>query len=222
MSTIKAMPMTTVEAEVQPTSFERFAGVCTILAGIVNFLYAVAFVVIARNAPTIGGTLSALFLLLGNLLITTTIVALYYRLRAVDGAFALWALLLGLMGALGATIHGGYDLGNAINPPAAVSSDLAAGLAALPSQIDPRGLTTFGLMGIALLVIAWLMGRSKDFPTGLRYLGYLLAVLFILLYLGRLIILDPTNPLLLGPILLAGFVVNPAWYIWLGLVLWRR
>lgn len=41
------------------------------------------------------------------------------------------------------------------------------------------------------------------------------------LYLGRLIVLTPTSLLILVPALLTGFVVNPAWYIWLGLVLLR-
>jgi hypothetical protein len=76
-------------------------------------------------------------------------------------------------------------------------------------------------MGIALFVIAWLMTRGGAFPKGLGYLGYLLAVLRVVLYLGRLIVLDAADPVILGPALLAGFVVNPIWYIWLGLVLWR-
>lgn len=220
MSTTNARPMPAPEAQGLSTSFESFAGICTIVAGIINFLYAVAFVIIARSAPALGGFLSALFLLLSGLLITTTVTALYFRLRQVEPAFALWALLLGLVGTLGAAIHGGYDLANAINRPA-VSAELATALAALPNQIDPRGLTTFGLMGMALLVIAWLMARSGAFPKGLPYVGYLLGILFVILYLGRLIILDPASPMLLVPVLVAGFVVNPVWYIWLGLTLWR-
>ncbi len=53
-------------------------------------------------------------------------------------------------------------------------------------------------------------------------MGYLLGIFFLILYLARLIILDPTNPILLVPVLVAGFLVNPAWYIWLGAALWRR
>jgi hypothetical protein len=112
-------------------------------------------------------------------------------------------------------IHGGYDLANAINPPASANLDL-------PSQIDPRGLLTFGVMGIALFVIAWLIGRSVVLPKGLGYLGYLLASLLVIIYLARLIILDPSHPILLGPVLVAGFAVNPVWYVWLGLALWGR
>jgi hypothetical protein len=221
MATTKSISMTTVEGTAEFPAFEKFAGLCTLLAGVINFLYAVAFVIIARSNPNLGGLLSALFLLLSGLLITTTITALYYRLQETGPAFALWALLLGMIAALGQAMHGGYDLANMINRPA-IDAEVAAALATLPNQIDPRGLTTFGLMGIALLVFAWLMSRGGSFPKRLSYLGYLLAILFIILYLARLIVLDPTNPVLLVPVLVAGFVVNPAWYIWLGITFWRN
>ena len=196
-------------ASLPTTTYAQFAGMCAILAGIAGFLYAVAFILL-RNP-----LLSAVFLLLTGFLSTAALVAVYRRLRTTDADFALWALLLGFVGALGATIHGGYDLANTINPPAAAA-------AALPSAIDPRGLLTFGISGIALFVVAWLMGRGRQFPMGLRYLGYLSAALLIILYLGRLVILDPANPIILAPALLNGFLVNPIWYIWLGLLLWRE
>jgi hypothetical protein len=40
-------------------------------------------------------------------------------------------------------------------------------------------------------------------------------------YLGRLIVLNPKNPLLLTAAVLSGFVVSPAWFLWLGSILWR-
>ena len=189
-------------------SFERFAGLLAILTGIAGFLYSMAFIVLQSNL------LSGLFLMLGGLLSTAALVAVYSRLGETDALFALWALLLGITGALGSTIHGGYDLANAISPPSSLPPDL-------PSQIDPRGLLTFGVAGIALFFIAWLIGRGEVFPTGLGYLGYLLAVLLIVLYVGRLIVLTPTSPVILVPAVLAGFLVNPGWYIWLGFTLWR-
>ncbi len=204
------------------TSFERFGGLCAILTGIFVFMYSVAFIVIARNAPALGTLLSSLFLLLFGLLSTAPLTAVYNRLRETDAVFALWALLLGITGALGAAVHGGFDLANAINPPTSIPTDLAPALATLPSQIDPRGLLTFGVAGIALFVVAWLMGRGTQFPGGLGYLGYLLAILLVVIYLARLIILDPAHPVLLVPVLLAGFLVNPVWYIWLGVALWRE
>jgi hypothetical protein len=202
-------------AIVQPVSFERVGGVCAVLAGLGGLVYAISFVVIARSNPALGGLLSALFLALNGLLTTAARAALYGRVRQAGETAALWAFLVGSAGALGAAVHGGYDLANALHPPAALSTDL-------PNQVDPRGLLTFGVAGLALFVFAWLLGRQAELPRGLAYLGWLLAALLVVIYLGRLIILDPTNLLLLGPVLLAGFIVNPAWYIWLGLALLRR
>ncbi|MBI2845597.1 MAG: hypothetical protein HYX86_03515 [Chloroflexi bacterium] len=49
-----------------------------------------------------------------------------------------------------------------------------------------------------------------------------MAITLIIIYLGRLIVVTATNPIILIPALLAGFVLNPLWYIWLGLVFWRK
>jgi hypothetical protein len=193
---------------------DRFGGWCAVLAAIGGLLYAISFVVISRSDPALGGLLSALFLTLNGLLASGVIATLYERLRPAHPTAALWALLLGSAGALGASIHGGYDLANAINPPAGFNADM-------PNAIDPRGLLTFGIAGLALWVLAWLMRRDSRFPRGLIYLGFLLAALLICIYLARLIILSPANPLLLIPVLLAGFIVNPAFYLWLGIVLLR-
>ncbi len=194
----------------QSSSFERFAGLCAILAGISGLLYSISFVLLKNDL------LIALFLMLGGLFSTAALAAVYNRLKETDATFALWALLLSIAGAFGAIIHGGYDLANAINPPA-----VTVALASLPNAVDPRGLLTFGVAGLGVFGIAWLMGRSRHFPRGLSYWGYLLAVLLVVLYLGRLIILDPKNPVVLVDALLSGFIVNPVWYLWLGVVLWR-
>lgn len=130
-----------------------------------------------------------------------------------EATFALWALLLGMAGALGSAAHGGYDLANAVNPPPSIPD--------LPNPIDPRGLLTFGVAGLALFVVAWLIVDGGQFPKSLGYLGYASAVLLVALYLGRLIFLDPTNPVIVIPALLSGFLVNPVFYLWLGLTLLR-
>ena len=94
-------------------SFDKFAGICAILTGIAILLYAVSFVIIDRSNPDLGAKLSAFFLLLNGLLVTVPLVALYYRFQEIGAPFAMWALLLGIAGALGAAIHGAYDLANA-------------------------------------------------------------------------------------------------------------
>jgi hypothetical protein len=197
--------------QAQNLSFERFAGLCGMLAALTGLLYAVAFVVLKDTL------LSGLFLMLGGIFSGAVLVALYYRVRETEAAFATWGVVLALVGALGATIHGGYDLANATNPP----PPLPAGVADLPSQIDPRGLLTFGVSGLGLFVLSWLMRRSGRFTTGLVYLGFGLAGLSLILYLGRLIVLDAKSLLIVIPAVLAGFIINPLWYGWLGFRLWR-
>lgn len=190
------------------TQYERFAGLAAILAGLAGLLYSVSFVVLQNNL------LSAVFLLAGGLLSLVALVALFNRLAEADAGFALLGLMLAGVSALGAAIHGAYDLANAIHPPAG-----AAGAAGLPNAIDPRGFLTFGLAGLAVLVAAVLMRRGGRFPNLLRLLTFVLSLLLLIIYLGRLIVLDPTSPLILAPAALTGFILNPVWYIWLGLEL---
>jgi hypothetical protein len=189
-------------------AYDRFAGVCAVLTGATGLLYSVAFVVLRSDL------LSASFLLLTGLFGTATLVGVYAKLKQTDETFAMLGLLLGVASAMGAAIHGGYDLANALHPPSTVNLDL-------PSQIDPRGILTFGVAGLALWVIAWLMLRGGGFARGLGYLGYVTAALLILIYLARLIVLDATSWLVLVPALLTGFIASPVWYIWLGASLWR-
>ena len=201
-----AMSQSSGAAAPAAASFDRLAGSCAVLTGAASVVYAVAFVVLKNDG------LSAAMLGLSGLLTTAVFVALYERLRALDAPLALWGLILGLAGALGALIHGGYDLANALHPPPTPNLDL-------PSAVDPRGLLVFGIAGVALLIVATLLGRAADFPRGLAMLGYISAALLIVLYLGRLIILDAKHPLIVVVALLSGFLVNPAWNIWVGVTL---
>jgi hypothetical protein len=199
-------------AQSQTLSFERLAALSGLLTGGIGFLYSVSFIVL-RDAM-----LYSLFLMLGGLFATLALVAVYERVRAMNEQLAMWSLVLGIVAALGSLIHGGHDLANAINPP---ETNLAS-LANLPSQIDPRGLLTFGIAGFAMFGIAVLITRGGHLPKGLGYLGYVSAILLVTIYLGRLIVLNATSPIIVIPALLEGFIVNPVWYIWLGLALWRE
>jgi hypothetical protein len=212
----------TVQPGARPLSsaYDRFSGTCAVLAGVAGFLYAVAFIglVLTGAAPELGFGLASLLLLAGSLLAAGGLTALYPRLRAVDAGFALLALVLGVAGSIGGAVHGGFDLANVLHAPPAAANESMAGL---PNYADPRGLLTFGAAGLGLLVASRLIVRSPTLPTRLGYLGYLAGALLLLVYLGRLIILTPTNPIVAMPAALAGFIVNPAWFIWLGLVLRR-
>jgi hypothetical protein len=199
----------------RPAAFEPFAGLLAILAGLAGFIYSVAFVILSRSAPDTAAAIAAVCLLLAGLLSSAPLVAVYLRLHQIEAGFAFWAMLLGGIAALGSALHGGFDLANAINPPAG----LPGGAASLPSAVDPRGLLTFGVAGIAQITVGWLMTRGSPFPIGLAYLGVLSGILLVVIYLGRLIVLQPTSPLILVPAVIEGFVISPAWYVWLGVVM---
>jgi len=202
-------------------AYNRFAGTCAVIAGVAGFAYAVAFIglVLTGAAPELGVGIASALLLIGSLLTAAALSALYPHLRAVDPGFALLALILGIGGSIGAAVHGGFDLANVLHAPSPAGSDALAGL---PNYVDPRGLLTFGATGLGLIVASWLILRGGAFPTRLGQLGYLAGALLLVIYLGRLIILTPTNPLVAVPAALSGFIVNPAWFIWLGLILRKR
>lgn len=189
--------------------FYKDSYISAYLAGVSWLAYAYFFVIARDNLY------AALFLTLGGLLAVKVFTALYQMLKEVDKGFALTFTVLGVAGALATAIHGGYDLANVINPPTGLNPSL-------PSQVDPRGLMAFGVTGLAALKASWSMGKSKVFPQKLSYLGILSGILLIVIYLGRLIVLDPTSPVLKYPILIEGFIVNPLWYLWLGYIFQKK
>ena len=60
-----------------------------------------------------------------------------------------------------------------------------------------------------------MIGRGTTLPSSLAPLGYVLAALLVVIYLGRLFILDPTNNIV-RLALAVGVVVNTIWYVRLG------
>ena len=192
-------------------SFDRFAGWASILAGVAGIGYALAFVVL-KNGP-----LSAQFLTLAPLFAVAGLVAVFERVRGIDSGYATLALALGAFGSLAASTHGMYDLSNVLHAPAAALP------ADVPSALDPRGYGTFALTGLAVLILAGLAGRSTELPGWVSPLGLVLGVFLVLTFLARLIVLDATSLLVLGPALVSG-LLSPIFFLLLGawLLGWRR
>jgi len=193
------------------TSFDRFAGWASILAGVAGIGYAVAFVVL-KNGP-----LSAQFLTLAPLFAVAGLVAVFERVRSIDAGYATLALALGVFGSLAASTHGVYDLSNVLHPPAtALPADV-------PSALDPRGYGTFALTGLAVLVLTGLAGRSPELPAWVSPLGLVLGTFLVLTFLARLVVLDATSLLVLLPALVSG-LLSPIFFLLLGawLLGWRR
>ncbi len=108
-------------------SFVTLAAWSAFVAGTAGFLYAVCFVVLTNPV------LYSLFLMLGGLASLAVWTGLYERFREIASPYPLLAFLLSVGAAAGSLLHGGYDLANALHPPATLNADL-------PSPIDPRGL----------------------------------------------------------------------------------
>ena len=194
--------------DLDPT-FRGFASACAFLVGIGGFAYAAAFVAVLQGSGKPADAASSVFLLLGGLLATPVLIAVYLLVRPTSPGLALWALAVGLSGAVGSAIHGGFDLATLINEPTRSSGGF-------PNAVDPRGLLTFGFAAVGTATVAWLILRGGRLPRGLGIVAAVLAVLLLVVYLGRLVVLDPKHPVLLVAALATGFVVNPLWWIWLG------
>ncbi len=196
-------------------TFERFAGACAALVALGGVGYAIAFVFTVQSAPRGATYASALFLLGGGLVSTVVMIAVYQRLRITEPSFAMLGLLLGVVGAVGSSIHGGLDLALLAKRPANTVTNFPANF------VDPRGLLTFGFTALALLVIGWLIVRGGLLPRALGYLAFVGGALLVIVYLGRLIVLNPKSPGLLTAAVLSGFIVSPTWFLWVGWLLWR-
>ena len=193
-------------------SIQRTGSNAAFGAAVAGFLYSITFVLLARFASDAAVGVYSFFLLVGGLLSSLALVALWERLRGASPGWALWALAVGLFAGLGSAIHAGYDLSNAVQPQGGTTN--------LPSQIDPRGLLTFGFAGLSIAAFTWLMSGAAGWPSRFVYLGFASAVLLVLIYLFRLI--APNSQAVLAPAALEGFIVNPLWYVWLGIELRRE
>jgi hypothetical protein len=194
--------------------FERFGGVCAVLAGVTGFGYSAAFIVYLDDGARGAAYVDAVLLLAGGLLSAVAFVAVYGRVRRIDEGFALLGLAAALAASYGAMTHGAFDLANLVKPPRVLASDL-------PSSTDPRGLGTFALAAVAMIVVGTLALRGRALPPRLAYLAFVGAGLLLVVFVGRLVILDPHSPVLHTAAVIDGFIVNPAWFIWVGRTLLR-
>jgi hypothetical protein len=193
-------------------AFERFAGVCSLAVAFGALAFAAIFAVIVGGSSQ-GKPFFAL-LLGGAILIIPVIVAIFRRLRESDEGLALTALALGLLGALGGILHGGYELA-ALQTPSSVTYYPG------PEAVT-KGILRYGCAGLGLLLVGWLIARGARFPRPLGWVGVFGGALLVLIYFGRLYdFITPASHTSLIPPFLYGFVVHPIFYGALGVILWQ-
>lgn len=200
-------------------SFGRFGGISAILVGVLSILYAIFFLVIARQAQYVGALGSWIILAASGIFSSAAYVALYQRLRGTAEGFALWALLLGVAASFATMVHGVYEALLLTRLRAGDPGEAAIRAAQqVPSQVDPAGLAAFFVVGIVALIFGWLIVRGVALPRNLGYVGIFNALLLIILFFASA---GEIQPLILISGGLTSVIVGPIWWIWLGLQLMR-
>lgn len=202
-------------------SFARFGGLSAIIVGALSLLYALFFLVITRQNEDVGTLGSWIILAVSGLFSSAAFVALYLRLRPTSEGFALWALVLGLFSSFATLAHGAHQALMLITLPGAEQGQRAAIelVRMVPSPIDPAGLGTFGIVGLASLVTGMIIVIGGRLPHTLGYLAVANGVLLIALFFATAAGAQ-TLILLTGG--LTSVIVGPIWWIWLGRELRRE
>jgi hypothetical protein len=202
-------------------SFERFGGLSAIVVGALSILYAVFFLGVTRQSETVGALGSWIILAVSGIFSSAAFVALYQRLRPASEGFALWGLVLGLFSSFATLMHGGYQALSIATLAGAEQSQRAAIelVRMAPSQLDPAGLGTFGVIGLASLVTGMIIIVAGRLPRALGYVALVNAVLLITLFFASAANAQ-TLILLSGG--LTSVIVGPIFWVWLGRELRRE
>jgi hypothetical protein len=190
------------------SSFRRVAMISALLSAAVGVVYTITFALFVRESYHWAHWASAVSLMISGVLATPALVGLYATFRQREPEFALLALLAGVVGAFGATVHGGFDVAVLANP--------ASGNADLPSELDPRGLLTFAFSGLALGLFGWLALHTGLLSRVCGYTGLAAWIVLFVVYFGRLIELDPNANVVRVAALASGLVLVPAFYLQIG------
>lgn len=201
--------------------FDRFGSICAVIVGLLSILYAVFYLVIARQDEFTGTLGSWVILAASGIFSSAVYVALYRRISGPgENGFALWALLLGEMSAFATLMHGGHQalLTNVLRTADPATRMLMENLRTMPSEADPAGLATFGTVGLVAALFSWQILRTRALSRSLGYIGLFNAFLLVVLYAATAANLQPLILLSGG---LTALFVGPVWWIWVGIQLMR-
>ena len=201
--------------------FNRFGGMCAVIVGLLSILYAVFYLVIARQSEFIGSLGSWVILATSGIFSSAAYVALYWRISGQsENGFTLWALLLGEMSAFATLMHGGHQalLTSALRTADPATRLLIENVYMLPAEVDPAGLATFGTVGVVAALFSWQILHTGALSRSLGYVGLFNAFLLVVLYAATAANLQPLILLSGG---LTALIVGPVWWIWVGIHLVR-
>jgi hypothetical protein len=197
------------------STFNRTAVAAAYLSGAIALAYSITFAYYVRNGAQWAQYASSGLLMAGGLVGLPVLVALYHRVRAADDGFAMLALLVAAAAAFGSVLHGAHDVAVFARP------DQAANATTFPNFTDPRGFSTFALFGLGLVLLSWLM-RSAGFSARTSLVGIVTGVSTIVVYIGRVTVLDPQRWWVAVAAIVSGVVGLPLWNVLVARDLSRR
>jgi hypothetical protein len=193
-------------------TFRRTAAYCGMLTASAGLIYTVSFAIFVREGSRWAQWASSVTLLIGALLSLPVIIAVYSKLRAPEPQFAILGVIAAAYGAYGAASHAAFDIAVLVNP--------VTGSAELPSQVDPRGFATFAATGLALAIFGGLILRVGGMPRAVGVVAVAGSACLIVVYLGRLIALDPNTASIKPFAVLYGLILGPLYYLLIARALW--
>jgi hypothetical protein len=185
-------------------SYRRFAGLAAVATALAGIVFTVTFAIAVRDGERWALRASAIALIVGSLVAIPVVVALAEQLSRREPQFARVGLALGLVAIAGSALHGAWDTAVIAHP---------VRHADVPNFTDARGFATFALTAAAFAVFGWLILRGSEVPRVVGRLALLAAALLLVVYFGRLIVLDPKRPVIKWVGVVSGLVVSPAFYL---------
>ena len=187
-------------------TFARRAAMAAYLVAALSISYAVVYLGFASRNPDdrSANALAYALIAAGALAASVATVGMSERAGASN---ARWLAAFGVGYALLSAAHGVYD---------AIQAGSGAALAI--STTDPRGLATFGLAGVWMLVLGLGARGTKSLPSTLAAIAVVGGVDLILLFFATV---AQSTPVILVTGGLASVILGPAFWIWSGRILSR-
>lgn len=190
-------------------NFDRTASWMAYLSAAVALAYSLCFGYYVREGDRWAQYTSSALLIAGGLIGLPVLVAIYLRVRHVDEGFAIVTLLVAAAAAFGTVLHGAHDIAVFANPEkVTIGADN-------PNFTDPRGFSTFALFGLGMIVLA-AMARGAGFAKPIPMIGAVSGLLAVVVYIGRVTVLDPKRWWVAVAAVGAGVVGVPLWNVLVG------
>ena len=189
--------------------FATVATAAGFVAAAAGLVYTVTFALVVQKGYHWAEWASSVALLVGALAALVVFVAAHRRFTGDEAEFGVLALVLGAIGSMAALTHAVFDIA-VLAKPANAPPGTGTGV---PFQMDPRGLGTFALTGVALALFGWLGFRAGVLAPGARLLAIAAGACLVIVFLGRLIVLNPKSNAVKPFAILAGLALAPATYV---------